>query len=84
LPSEVSLTSDPRVGTPLSVISFFEGSKNTYPEQGQLPQLIIIGMDHIGYRTLLGVESWYRTSSLVERAKGIVMSFGSYKAYYYG
>jgi len=84
LPSEVSLTSDPRVGTPLSVISFFEGLKRTYPEQGQLPQLIIIGMDHIGYRTLLGVESWYRTSSLVERAKGIVMSFGSYKAYYYG
>jgi hypothetical protein len=84
LPSEVSLNSDPRVGTPLSVISFFEGSKRTYPEQGQLPQLIIIGMDHIGYRTLLGVESWYRTSSLVERAKGIVMSFGSYKAYYYG
>jgi hypothetical protein len=84
LPLKVSLISDPRVESPLrSILSLKNNLEITYPRRGQVPQLLILGKDNIGYKTLIGAESWYGISSLIEREKGIVMSFGSYEVYCY-
>jgi hypothetical protein len=84
LSSRVSLISDPRIETPLGTIQFFKDLEIMHPKYGQFPQLLILGMDNIGYRTLLGAESYYGIAFLIEHAEGIVISFGSYKVYYYG
>jgi hypothetical protein len=77
LPPRVSLISDSRIEVPLGVICFFKDLEITHPK------LLLLGMDNIGYRTLLGAESWYGITSLMERAEGVVISFGSYNVYYY-
>jgi hypothetical protein len=84
LSSRVSLISDPRIETPLGTIQFFKDLEIMHPKYGQFPQLLILGMDNIGYRTLLGAESYYGIPFLIEHAEGIVISFGSYNVYYYG
>jgi len=84
LPPRVSLISDPRIEVPLGVICFLKDLEITHPKHGYLPKLLLLGMDNIGYRTLLGAESWYGITSLMERAEGVVISFGSYNVYYYG
>ena len=84
LPSNAIMISDPRIGAPLSAIKLFSGLEITYPKHGQLPTLLVIGVDDIGYRTLLGAESWYGISLSRGCGGNIVMSASLYEVYYYG
>jgi hypothetical protein len=85
LPSTIIMISDPRIETPLkNTLRFLENINIMYPKQGQYPQILILGTDAIGYKALLGAESYYKISLLKEQANGTIMYFGIYKVDWYG
>ncbi|MCX8199463.1 MAG: hypothetical protein N3E36_05495 [Sulfolobales archaeon] len=83
LPSHVVLIGDPRIENPLAYVRFYANITIIYPSIGEVPQVLIVGKDWIGFRTITGAESWYRINLLIEQERNVVLMFNSYVTYYY-